>query len=266
MSELPVTTIGEVLKTEEKPSQNGKPKIRTGRRKRPRRVLIYGVQGVGKSTFAASAPSPIFIDTEGGLNDIDVEGAFETATSLEDVRQQLKFLAESEHDYKTIVIDSIDWLEKLIWQHVCKQYGVESISDIDYGKGYGFAAEVWRKVLGSLDKLRDKGMGIVLVGHSKIVRVDPPDVDPYDRYMVDLHKEPASMLQEWCDEVLFACYKLYTKVQEGDFGRKSYKALGGERILRTQEQPFCQAKSRLSSLPEEIPLSWAEYAQAVNAN
>ena len=238
--------------------------ITTGPRPRPRRLAVVGVQGIGKTTFAASAPNPIFIQTEDGLGDINCH-RFPLALSVADVMQALAELYSQEHAYQTVVVDSLDWLERLIWVEVCRTRGVSSIEDIGYAKGYAFAMGHWREFLEGLSALRnDRGMTVVLLAHSKIERFENPETESYDRYVPRLHKSASHLIQEWCDEVLFATYKVYVKQTEEGFGRKRVHGIGtGERILRTTERPAHMAKNRLG-LPDEIPLDWNAYAQHWN--
>ncbi|MEZ4651966.1 MAG: ATP-binding protein [Candidatus Eisenbacteria bacterium] len=236
-------------------------RIATGTTPRRRRALVYGVHGVGKSTFAASAPNPIFIQTEDGLGDIECH-RFPLAESFSEVMAALADLYSHEHEYETVVVDSLDWLERFIWAEVCRDRGVGSIEDIGYAKGYVFALTHWREFLEGLAALRlDRDMTVVLLAHSKIERFENPETESYDRYVPRLHKSASHLIQEWCDEVLFATYRVYVKQTEEGFGRKRVHGIGsGERILRTAERPAHMAKNRLG-LPDEIPLAWTAYAE-----
>jgi len=229
----------------------------------PRRTEIYGVGGIGKSTFAAMAPSPIFIPTEDGLAGIECH-RFPLATSHADVIAALSELYTEPHEYRTVVIDSLDWLQTLIFARICKERGVESIEDIPYGKGYVFALTPWREVLAGLDALRnERGMGVILIAHAQIEKFANPETDTYDRYSPRLQKLASALVQEWCDEVLFATYKVHTKTTTESFDRKRVHGIGtGERIIRTTEKPAHVAKNRLG-LPEEIPLDYRVYAALV---
>ena len=229
----------------------------------PRRVMLYGTQGVGKSNFAARAENPIFIQTEDGLGGIGAD-RFPLATKYDDVMNALAELYTQEHNYATVVIDSLDWLERLIWADVCRTRGVENIEDIGYAKGYIFALTQWREVLAGLDALRnDRGMTVLLIAHSQIEKFANPETDTYDRYSPRLHKQASALIQEWCDEVLFATYSVHTKTTDEGFGRKRVQGIGtGERILRTTERPAHVAKNRLS-LPDEIPLDYSVFAAFV---
>ncbi|GIK15658.1 MAG: hypothetical protein BroJett003_06220 [Planctomycetota bacterium] len=234
--------------------------VQRGRVAAPRRTTIYGPHGVGKSTFGAMAEAPIFIQTEDGLTNIDCE-RFPLATKYADVIAALGELYTEPHEYRTVVVDSVDWLERLIWAEVCQKRGVESIEDIGYGKGYVFALTNWREVLSGLDALRnERGMHIILIAHAQIEKFANPETDTYDRYSPRLQKLASALVQEWCDDVLFATYRIHTKTTNEGFDRKRVQGIGtGERIIRTTERPAHVAKNRLG-LPEEFPLDYRIYA------
>lgn len=226
--------------------------------KAPRRVFLYGVQGVGKSTWAANAPEPIFLPTEEGLNDIACS-KFPLLSSSQEIMQAIKELYMEKHDFKTVVIDSLDWLEQMIWDHVREKDGAKIFDD--YGKGYVIAVSKWRTLISALDALREKGMAIILVAHSKIERFEDPETKSYDRFVPRMHKSASAVIQEWCDEVFFATYKTYTTETKEGFGKERVQAFGeGERVMRTSERPVCMAKNRLN-LPYEMKLDWNEYAK-----
>jgi hypothetical protein len=239
--------------------------ILTGARPGPRRMLVYGTAGIGKTTIATCAPSPIVIQTEDGCNEIDCH-KFPVAQSCDAVMQSIAALYQEEHAYRTIVIDSLDWLERLIHAKVCAARQVATIEDIPYGRGYAFALQHWRDVLDGLTALREqKGMTVILIAHAKIERFENPETEPYDRYVPRLYKTATAMVTEWCDEVLFATYKVFTKATEEGFNQKRVQGLGsGERVLRTTERPSHLAKNRLG-LPDEMPLVWAELARHLTA-
>ena len=226
--------------------------------------MLYGTHGIGKSTFGSMAPKPIFIQTEDGLGEIDCD-RFQLAESFDQVIAVLSELYSEKHAYRTVVVDSLDWLERLIWAEVCRKQSVESIEDIGYAKGYIFALTQWRHVLDGLTALRnDRGMTVLLIAHARIERFENPETESYDRYVPRLHKHASAVLQEWCDEVLFATYQVHTKVTDEGFGRKKAKGKGtGERIIHTTERPAYVAKNRLN-LPDELPLDWNAYAQYLN--
>lgn len=234
-------------------------KIIQGKQARPRRVLCYGVHGIGKSTWAAGAEAPIVIQTEDGLDDIGVDRS-PLCTSFGDVSSAFSWLLTNEHEYRTCVIDSLDWLERLVWKATCEKHGKQSIEDFGYGKGYQLALRGWQWMLDNLQALRDqRGMTIVLLAHAKISRFENPSGDSYDRYEPDLHKSVSPLLQEWCDEVFFAGYEVATIKQDEGFGRERARAIGGgDRVCHTTEMPTHLAKRRIV-MPDKIGLSWAEY-------
>ena len=245
--------------------------IKRGRQPKPPRVLLYGVEGIGKSTFGSEAPKPIFIQTEDGLDEIDCD-RFPLATKFDDVIAALKSLCSEKHDYESVVIDSLDWLERLVWDKLCEQYAVPSIEKVDggYARGYMHALTLWREVLDHLNVLRAAGMVIVLIAHSKVERFEDPESSPYDRYSPRLHKHAAALVKEWCDAVLFATRKMRTQSEDAGFNRKRTLAHaigkdGGDRVMRAYGCPSCVAKNRYG-IAEELPLSWSAFMTALSNN
>jgi hypothetical protein len=244
--------------------------IRTGKRHAPPRLLLYGTEGIGKSTYAAQAPNPIFIPTEDGLGEIDC-ASFPLAKQLTDVEESLTALAKEPHEYQTVVIDSLDWLEQLIWDDLCRISNSASIEKVDggYGKGYIAALGFWRYLLDQLNVLhKQRNMAVILIAHAKIERFEDPESIAYDRYSPRLHKHASALLTEWVDAVLFATRKFRTETEDAGFGRERTIAVGigpegGERILRTVGGPSCVAKNRYN-LPFELPLSWEAFANALS--
>ena len=237
--------------------------IKTGREARPPRIMVYGSEGVGKSTFGASAPKPIFIQTEDGLGEIECS-KFPLAKSVSEVIAELTALRDEQHDFQSIIIDSADWLERLIFEEVCREYGVRSIEKADggYGRGYTHALTHWRKLVHLLEELRDKrGMLVILVAHAKVERFEDPENAAYDRYTPRLHKHAASLLSEWVDAVLFANKKFRVQKENERAIAAPIGAEGGERIVRTVGSPACIAKNRFG-LPPELPLSWQAFIEA----
>jgi hypothetical protein len=210
------------------------------------------------------SPKPVFLQTEDGLGEIDCD-KFPLTKSFDAVIAALSELYAEKHPYRTIVVDSLDWLERLIWEKVCRERNVESIEEIGYAKGYVFALEPWREFLTGLEALRNElGMMVILIAHARIERFENPETETYDRYVPRLHKLSSAVVQEWCDEVLFATYRVHTKKTDEGFDRKRTQGIGsGERIVYTTERPAHLAKNRLN-LPEELPLVWSEYAKFLN--
>ncbi len=247
-------------------------RVQRGRTPKPPRILLYGVEGIGKSTFGSQTSKPIFIQTEDGLDEIDCD-KFPLATTYDDVIAALTELRTQQHDYETVVIDSLDWLERLIWDKLCGQYGVNSIEKVDggYARGYTHALTFWREIIDHLNVLRiTRGMVVLLIAHSKVERFEDPESSPYDRYSPRLHRHAAALVSEWCDAVLFATRKIRTQTEDASFNRKRTIAHaigkdGGERILRCVGGPSCVAKNRYG-IVEELPLSWAAFMAALTNN
>jgi len=243
--------------------------VQRGRMAKPPRILVYGTEGIGKSTFGSQAPKPIFVQTEDGLDELDCD-KFPLATNYDDVLTALTELKTQPHDYESIVIDSLDWLERLIWDKLCAQNGVNSIEKVDggYARGYTHALTYWREIIDQLNVLRSgRGMVVVMIAHSKVERFEDPESSPYDRYSPRLNKHAAALVSEWSDAVLFATRKIRTQSEDTGFNRKRTIAHaigkdGGERILRCVGGPTCVAKNRYG-ITDELPLSWAAFVQAL---
>lgn len=230
--------------------------ITTGPQVKPPRVLIYGGHGVGKTTFAAGARAPIVIQTEDGCGSLDVART-PLATSIKEVSDYLESLAAEKHDYKTVIVDSLDHLEPLVWDFVCQRDGKKSIEEYGYGKGYVEAALVWRKLFDMLTKCRDAGMSVVLIAHAEVRTFQDPSSEPYDRWQPKLHKTASAIAQEWADAVLFATMEKTVKR-----GERANRAVGdGTRMIYTEERPSHYAKNRYPGMPAELPLQWAEFAK-----
>jgi len=166
-----------------------------GKLKNPHLLLLYGTDGVGKSTFGASAPNPIFLGTEDGTASLDV-ARFPAPESFAQVIESIEVLSKEPHDYKTLVVDSLDWLEPLVWEKVCKDGEKKKIEDFGYGKGFSNALHEWRKMMNALKSLRfSKGMDIVLIAHSQVKTFnDPSLVEGYDRYQMKLNDKASALL------------------------------------------------------------------------
>lgn len=206
------------------------------------RIILYGMEGIGKSTFAANFPSPIFIQTEDGLGMIDC-AKFPLAKSFDEVFQILVALETEPNEFKTIVIDSLDWLERLIWDKVAQDSKVNNIEQIGFGKGYTMALTFWRIVLDHLEALHKQGKIILLLAHAVAEDYSDPEVNSLKRFTPRLHKTARSLLAEYVDVILLAT--------------RAFGAAKGDqnnpRIVRTEASPYQVAKSRFA-IPAELPL------------
>lgn len=229
----------------------------------PHVVLIYGPPGVGKSTFGAGAPNPIFMDIEDGTEELNVE-RLPKPKRLEDVLGQIQELTTAKHDYKTLVIDSLDWLEPLVWENVCSEHNKANIEDVGGGfaKGYIYALKKWAAIRDKLIMLRQvKKMHIVMVAHSTVKKFDDPTENAsYDRYIIKLHEKAAALWREYVKAVLFANYETLVKADENN-KRRSKAFANGARFVYTERRPAFDAKNRLN-LPFKMPLSWDAFDSA----
>ena len=228
---------------------------------KPPRQIIFGEAGIGKTTYAVSSPAPIVIQTEDGLGALGAE-AFPLAQSFQDVMGAILVLYEEDHQYRTLVVDSLDWLEPLVWQQVCQDNKLETIERMPYGKGYIEALTYWRQFFDGITALRDhKGMGVVMIAHSHVQRIEDPALPAYDTHTLKLHKRAAAIAEEFADVILFAQVQTTTVTEDQGFNNKRIRATTtGQRIVHTIGQPAFLAKSRYP-MPSPLPLEWAAVSQ-----
>jgi hypothetical protein len=235
--------------------------VTRGKVKRPQKIVLYGTEGVGKSTWAADAPGAIFLPTEDGSHHLDA-ARFPRAESWGDVLDALGALS-GEHDFKTLVIDTLDALEPIVWKRTTatKLNGdkrVESIEDYGFAKGYIYALDVWRDLLARLDALVGRGMNVVLISHASLTTIKNPDAEDYQRYDLKLHHKASALVREWADHVLFATFDVAT----GKINQRTKLTAIGDRVLHTTAAPGWMAKTR-SAAPPRLALSWAEWERAL---
>ena len=222
------------------------------------KMLVYGPEGVGKTTFASQVPGCVFIDTEGSTKHMDV-ARFDPPEDTHDVLDALNYVLGHPEDFGAVVIDTVDWLEKLIFTTVCVEKKITNIEDIGYGKGYVYAKQKMQQLLEVLQLIVDRGVHVVLVCHSTIRKFELPDeMGSYDRYMLKLNeKNIAPIVKEWVDLMLFVNYRTDIVV---DSDGKTKKGKGGQkRIMYANHNACWDAKNRFG-LPDEMPFDFAQIA------
>lgn len=230
----------------------------------PVKVVLYGPEGIGKSTFASMFPDPVFLDTEGGTKRLNV-ARLPAPTSWQMLMDEVAEVARGNVPCGTLVIDTADWAERLCIETVCARFKVKGIEDFGYGKGYTYAKEEFARLLDALGDVLAAGKHVVVTAHAQISRFEQPDaVGSYDRWTMKTSKQVAPLLREWCDMLLFANYK--TVVEKSGAGANAKnKASGGKRVLYTTHNPCWDAKNRFG-LPDEVPFEFASIAACITAN
>lgn len=235
--------------------------ITEGKIVRAQKVIIYGPEGVGKTTLASQFPNPLFIDTEGGTSHLNVR-RLDTPTSWTMLKQQVVWVKANPTVCDTLVIDTADWAEALCIQSVvasASDVNIKGIEDFGYGKGYVYLAEEFGRFLNLLSDFPEIGINVVLTAHSKVKKFEQPDERvSYDRWELKLSeagtKKVTPLVKEWADTILFINYKVIVETidKEGKKGR----GRGGQRVVYTTHQATWDAKNRWG-LPDEIPLDYA---------
>lgn len=234
------------------------------KRVRAPKIVLVGQGKIGKTTFAAMSPNAIGILTEDGADAVNAN-AFPLASSLQDVYAAIDTLINQDHEFQTLFLDSLDWLEPLVQDYVCKANNWKNIEAPGFGKGYVAAAEEWRNLLSGLEVLRaQKGMGIILIAHDKIKRIEDPLTEGYDSHVLKLHDRAAGLVLEWADVVGYAGYRIFTSKTDIGFGNKETKATTtGERILHVEPHPAHCGGNRFGLT--NMPLDWAAFQDALTA-
>jgi hypothetical protein len=236
--------------------------ITTGKLTRAQKIVLYGPEGIGKTTFAAASPDPLFIDTEMGTAHLDVKRIDPAPDSWSMLLRYVKEVITDPGVCSTLVIDTADWAERLCFDHVLMEKDLKSIEDPGFGKGYTYVREEFGRLLDLLSDLVDKGVNVLVTAHAQIRKFELPDaLGSYDRWELKLSRQCSPLLKEWADLLLFANYKtIIVKPDKRDGGHA--KAQGGKRVMFTAHTPAWDAKNRCG-LPEELPLDFTAIAHAV---
>lgn len=223
-----------------------------GKETRPLKIVIYGPEGIGKSTFASQFPDPLFIDTEGGTSNLNIR-RIKCNKSWNELISIVKEIHDNPNICKTVVLDTADWSEFLCINAVCEKYRKNNIEDFGFGKGYVYLLDEYSKLLTLLDQLIEVGINVVITAHAKPRKFElPEEQGAFDRYEMKLTRQVAPLIKEWCDALFFVNYKIYVVTTENN----SKKAQGGKRVLYTTHNPTYDAKNRFN-LPEELELNFA---------
>lgn len=228
--------------------------LKSTRTELPPRVLIHGVAGIGKTSLAAEFPNPVMLDTEEGAPagvDIPSFGLLSSYAALDDA---MGALATEDHDFQTVILDSVDGLEPLVWREACVRNHWESIETPGYGKGYLAADDIWSEFMTGVDFLRrEKRMTVIMIAHSDVKQFDEPGKSPYSRYDLRMHKRGAAILTDRCDFILFVGAKTEIKEVDAGFNKKHTHAEGGgTRWIFTDARPAFIAKNRSLNMPAQL--------------
>lgn len=233
--------------------------ISKGKIAKAQKVVVYGPEGIGKSTFFSNFPEPLWSDVEESTKDLDVRRFTEKAESFAALIEQAKFVRDNPDICKTYIIDTADWAERLAVKGVCDRAKKTGIEDFGYGKGYVYVNEDFGKFLNILQEIVDKGINVGVAAHAVMRKFEQPDeFGAYDRWELKLDKRNSSMLKEWADMVLFANYETFVVTDDN----KKAKAQGGRRVMYTSHHPCWDAKNR-KELPEKLPFEFAQIAHCI---
>lgn len=235
--------------------------ITTGILDSPVKTVLYGPEGIGKSTFASHFPDPVFIDTEGGTKRLNI-ARLPQPTSWAMLLDEVNEVRKGAIPCGTLVIDTADWAERLAITALCAKAKVDGLEGFGYGKGYTYLKEEYGRLLDALEEVLNTGHNVLILAHSTISKFEQPDaVGNYDRWTMKTTKQVEPMLREWCDLLLFANYKTIVE-KVGDSKNAKSKASGGRRVLYTTHTPCWDAKNRFD-LPDEVPFEYASIASCI---
>ena len=229
--------------------------IITGRVQRAQKVVLYGVEGIGKTSLSAQTPDPLFIDTEGGTAHLDVR-RLQKPETWDELIALIKEVAATPDVCRTLVIDTADWAETMAIDYICQKYKQSGRESFGYGKGYTYLSEEFARLLAACDEVILSGKNVVITAHAKMRKQELPDEQgAFDRWELKLSKQTAPLLKEWPDALLFLNFKTLVVATDSN----THKAQGGKRVMFTSHHPCWDAKNR-HGLPEELDLSYASIA------
>ena len=235
--------------------------ITKGKIKSPLKVVLYGTEGIGKSTFASRFPNPLFIDTEDSTKNLDV-ARFDKPTSWSMLMQQIKYTKDNPDICKTLVIDTADWAEQLEIEDLCARKKWSGIEDAGYGRGYQYSAEEFGKMLNALNEVIAVGINVVVTAHACLRKVElPEEMGSFDHWEMKTSKKVAPMLREWADMVLFANYETIVVTTDS----KKNKAQGSRRVMYTEHHACWDAKNRAGLAPK-LPFDYNEIAAVIEGS
>lgn len=229
--------------------------ISSGKISRAVKTVIYGTEGIGKSTLASRFPNPLFLDIEGGTAQMDVR-RIEAPKNWAELVSTVKEVAANPGICGTLILDTADRAESLLVEHICRKYNQLSIESFGYGKGYTYLGEEWQRLMDVFNSCIDAGINVTVIAHAKQRKIEQPDqIGAYDHWEMKLSRQVAPLLKEWADLLLFLNYKTIVVTTDSN----SKKAQGGKRVMYTSHNPAWDAKNR-HGLPEEMELSFAGLA------
>lgn len=237
--------------------------ITSGKITKAKKVVVYGPEGVGKTTFASRFPNPLFSDTENSTINYDVQ-RFDKPSSWTMLLQQAKYIKDNPSICETYVIDTADWAERLCSEHICSKAKVNGIEDFGYGKGYVYLEEEFGRFLNLLEDIWELGINLVVTAHAEIKKIEQPEeIGGYDHWQMKLEKKTMPLLKEWADLLIFANYKVFVvNVDNQGAAKGKNKVQGGNRVMYTTRTPWWDAKNR-DNLSDELPFDFAEIAHLI---